>query len=249
MSKDRIKDIGRYIIEKGEVTTDELAKQFNVSLVTIRRDLKKLEDDNLITKIYGGAKARSDKLQTFQQREMINSNAKNHIASIASKLIKEGDRIFIDSGTTTKLLLENVNPNIRLTIFTNSLASIVQASKMPNVKLFVVGNSYNNISGSFTYWGKGPDFYAFNIDKAFMSTSGLTIKDGLTNKNPVEQEIKNMVCKLSDKIILLVDQSKIDKSSLMTYADLKDIDILVTDKDVSRKYKDFFLDHNIKFYY
>lgn len=249
MSKERINSIGRYIIDKGEVTTEELAEYFGVSLVTIRRDLKKLEDDNLITKIYGGAKAKTDKLRSFHQREMINSESKNHIASIANNFIKNGDRIFIDSGTTTSLLLSNVDPNINLTIFTNSLPCIIQASDMANVKLFIVGNFYNKVSNSFTYWGKVPDFYAFNIDKAFMSTSGLTIKDGLTNKNPVEQEVKNMVCKLADKTILLVDKSKIGKSSLMTYAQLEDIDVLITDDDVSRKYKDFFLEHNIKFYY
>ncbi|MDD7044640.1 MAG: DeoR family transcriptional regulator, partial [Peptoniphilaceae bacterium] len=60
MNNDRISNMGNYIINQGEVTTEELSEKFNVSIVTVRRDLKKLEEDNIITKIYGGAKAKSD---------------------------------------------------------------------------------------------------------------------------------------------------------------------------------------------
>lgn len=249
MSNERRTSIGKYIMENGKASTEELADKFEVSLVTIRRDLKKLEDENIIIRVYGGAKPKSDRLQSFQQRQMLNSDKKHHIVGIAKDYISDGDRIFIDSGTTCEPLLTKVDKNIHLTIFTNSLSVINLASKMENVKLFVVGNLYNTVSNSFTYWGKNSDLLTFNIDKAFMGTSGLTIKDGLTNKNPSEQDIKNMVCKLSDKVILLVDDSKIGKTSLMTYAKLSDIDIVVTNKDVDRKYKDFFLEHNITFKY
>ena len=86
MNNDRISNMGRYIINQGEVTTEELSQKFNVSIVTIRRDLKKLEEDNIITKIYGGAKARSDKLKSFEQRENLKKDEKAHIISIAKNL-------------------------------------------------------------------------------------------------------------------------------------------------------------------
>lgn len=247
MEKDRISSMGNYIIEQGEVTTEELSKKFDVSIVTVRRDLKKLEKDNVIKKIYGGAKANSDKLQTFIQRKRLNPDSKKHITSIAKDYIKEGDRIFIDSGTTVEHLLYELDQNIHLTVFTNNLAVMNAASQMPNVNLFIVGNFYNHISNSFTYWGKNSELYSFNLDKAFMCTSGLTIKDGLTNKNPIEQEIKDMVCKLADYIILLVDDSKVGKTSLMTYAQVKDIDAIVTNKKPSEEYIDYFNEYNIEY--
>lgn len=246
MEKDRISSMGNYIIEQGEVTTEELSKVFDVSIVTVRRDLKKLEKDNVITKIYGGAKAKSDKLKTFSQRQNLHHDSKQHIAKIAKDFIKDGDRIFIDSGTTVENLLSLLDKDIHLTIFTNNLSVINIASQMPNVNLFIVGNYYNSISNSFTYWGKSSELYSFNIDKAFMCTSGFTIKDGLTNKNPIEQEIKDMVCKLADYIILLVDDSKVGKTSLMTYAQVKDIDMVITNKEPSKVYKDYFKEHNIE---
>lgn len=245
MEKDRISSMGNYIIEQGEVTTEELSKKFNVSIVTVRRDLKKLEKDKVITKIYGGAKARSDKLQTFIQRKSLNPNSKKHIISLAKAYIKEGDRIFIDSGTTAENLLFELDKNIHLTVFTNNLAVVNEASTMPNVNLFIVGSLYNQVSNSFTYWGKSPELYPFNIDKAFMCTSGFTLKDGLTNKNPLEQEIKDMICKIADYIILLVDDTKIGKTSLMTYAKVKDINMIITNKRPSNEYMDYFKEHSI----
>ncbi|MDY3007383.1 DeoR/GlpR transcriptional regulator [Anaerococcus sp. AGMB00486] len=249
MEKDRISSMGNYIIEQGEVTTEELSKKFDVSIVTVRRDLKKLEKDNVITKIYGGAKAKSDKLETFIKRKSLNAGSKHYITNIAKDYIEDGDRIFIDSGTTVENLLNLLDDNIHLTVFTNNLSVINVASKMPNVNLFIVGNFYNNISNSFTYWGKSSELYSFNIDKAFMCTSGFTIKDGLTNKNPIEQEIKDMICKLADYIILLVDDSKVGKTSLMTYADVKDIDMIITNKKPSKEYIDYFDSHDIKYRY
>lgn len=243
MNNDRISNMGNYIINQGEVTTEELSEKFDVSIVTVRRDLKKLEEDNIITKIYGGAKAKSDKLKTFEQRESLNKNEKSHIINIAKDLIKNGDRIFIDSGTTVENLLNNLDKDIQLTVFTNNLSIIKKAASMDNVNLFVVGNYYNHTSNSFTYWGRSPALKDFNIDKAFMCTSGLTIKDGLTNKNPIEQEIKSMICSIVDYIYLLVDDSKIGISSLMTYAKLEDVDILVTNKKPSDEYIEF-LDKN-----
>lgn len=243
MNNDRISNMGNYIINQGEVTTEELAEKFDVSIVTVRRDLKKLEEDNIITKIYGGAKAKSDKLKPFEQRESLNKNEKAHIIDIARNLIKNGDRIFIDSGTTVENLLNDLNKDIQLTVFTNNLSVIKKAADMDNISLFVVGNYYNHTSNSFTYWGRSPVLRDFNIDKAFMCTSGLTIKDGLTNKNPIEQEIKTMVCSIVDYIYLLVDDSKIGISSLMTYAKLEDIDTLVTNKKPSEEYIEF-LDKN-----
>lgn len=249
MEKDRISSMANYIIEQGEVTTEELARKFDVSIVTVRRDLNKLEKDNVIKKIYGGAKANSDKLKTFIQRRSLNPESKKHIVNIAKDYIKDGDRIFIDSGTTVEHILDLIDKNIHLTIFTNNLFIVNVASKMPNVNLFIVGNFYNSSSNSFTYWGKRTELYSFNIDKAFMCTSGFTIKDGLTNKNPIEQEIKSMVCKLADYIFLLVDDSKLGKTSLMTYAQVKDIDMIVTNKKPSQDYIDYFDSHNIKYKY
>lgn len=246
MEKDRISNMAKYIIDQGEVSTEELAKKFDVSVVTVRRDLKKLEEDNIITKVYGGVKAKSDRLQTYEQRKSLNAISKDKIAKLAKYYINDGDRIFIDSGTTVEFLLDQLNQDINLTVFTNSLPIITKASKMENVDLFVVGNHYNHTSNSFTYWGRVSTLSSFNIDKAFMCTSGLTIKDGLTNKNPMEQEIKAMVCHIANQKYLLVDDSKIGKTSLMTYAKLEDIDVLITNKNVDQEYIDFLDIHNIK---
>lgn len=249
MEKDRLTLMAEYIIRKGEVTIDELAEIFNVSIVTVRRDLNKLEQRHLIEKVYGGAISVTNELQTFDQRSNFYDSEKKEICKSASKYIKNGDSIFIDSGTTVRYLLDFIDKSINLTLLTNNLYIINEARKLTNVDMYIVGNFYSRVSNSFIYRTGEIDLTQINIDKAFMGTSGLTIKNGLTNKNPLEQQIKREICYKSDNVYLLIDDSKFNKSSLMTFAELKDIDTIFTNKVPPKEYQNFFNKNNINCLY
>ncbi|MDD7306020.1 MAG: DeoR/GlpR family DNA-binding transcription regulator [Peptoniphilaceae bacterium] len=249
MNKDRSTMMAEYILKKGEATIDELANLFDVSIVTVRRDLRKLEKENLIEKIYGGAKSKSVKLQTFDQRSNLYFDEKKEICKLASKYIKDGNSIFIDSGTTVRYLLMDIDKKIHITLITNNLYIINEIRDMPNIELYIVGNYYLRLSNSFIYRTNTNDLLNFNIDKAFMAASSISIKNGLANNNPLEQQIKKKICTISDKKYLLADSSKFDKSSLLTFARLEDIDTVFTNKPVKEEYFDFFKENGVKCIY
>ena len=251
MNKERTTLVAEYIINKGDASVKELANKFNVSTVTIRRDLNKLENTGVITKYYGGVKPALENMSDFNLRLGENLGEKDSIAKNAAKLIKENDIIFIDSGTTTSKILDKVDQFITLTIFTNNLNIVNKAVSMPNTDIVLVGDFYSRISNSFIYRANFSElnYEILNIDKAFVSASGITLEKGLTNRNPLEQEIKVNTCRISDKIYCLMDHTKFDNSYMLKVLDLKDIEALITDKKPTEEYLHYFKQNNIKLIY
>ena len=251
MNKDRTILVSEYIINKGDASVGELAQKFNVSEVTIRRDLTKLEKKGVISKYYGGVKPALENMSKFELRKSQNSIEKNKISESTSEFINENDVIFVDSGTTTSTILDKVDQFMHLTIFTNNLSIVNKAVLMPNVDLILIGDFYSRISNSFIYRSNlsKVNFNNLNIDKAFVSTSGLTIDKGLTNRNPLEQEIKVNACRISDEIYSLADSSKFGKSYMLKVLDLEDINAIITDKKPNQEYIDYFKENNIRLIY
>ena len=251
MNKERTTLVAEYIINKGDASVEELAKKFNVSEVTIRRDLSKLEKKGIISKYYGGVKPALENMSNFTLRLNENLSGKDSIAYKAGKLIEETEIIFIDSGTTAAKLLDNIDQFINLTIFTNNLSIVNKAVNMPNVDIVLIGDFYSRISNSFIYRSNFSklNYENLNIDKAFISASGITVDKGLTNRNPLEQEIKANASKISDKIYSMMDSSKFDNFYMLKVLDLKDLDILITDKKPSEAYIDYLKKNKIKLIY
>ena len=246
MKKDRISKMANYITINKKASVEDLAEVFNVSEVTVRRDLKKLESQNIITKFYGGVKSKTDSLLSFEQRKRIFSEEKRIIAKNASKKIKQGDCIFIDSGSTNSFILDYIDDRINFTLLTNSLPVIEKTKNKPNIEVYVIGDYIDRPSQSLIYKSSNNSLDHINITKAFMGASGVTIKNGLTNKNAVEVYIKNSICKNAHEIYLLANNTKFDQALLMTFCELEDIDIIFTDKSLNQSYQEFCLKNDIK---
>lgn len=249
MKSQRIKRIENYIIQHKNVTLDELCTVFSVSKNTIRRDINELEEKGTIKKVYGGVIANENALISFENRDTFNQNKKESIGLLAAKFIKEGDIVFIDSGTTTRQILPFVNKNLAFTLLTNSLDVINYASTMENVKLIVVGNNFKHPTRSFIGIDDINIINNYNINKAFMAATGVSLANGLTNSDIMEYHIKQLISKKTQELILLVDSSKFDKATLLTYARLQDVTVLITDKNIPQEYIDFCQEHNIILYY
>src|SRR5699024_410209 len=193
---------------------DELCDKFEVSKNTIRRDLKYLEEKGFINKVYGGVTRNDTYLTSFEKRNSYNKTEKNKIGHCASQFIKNGDIIFIDSGTTTTSILDKLNPNISITVLTNSLDIIIAASYFENIDLFIIGNNYKKETKSFIGVDNLSLFHKFNIDKSFMSATGITIAHGLTNSDIIENEVKRIAAQKSNTLYLLADKSKFGEHTL-----------------------------------
>ncbi|SKC84562.1 DeoR/GlpR family DNA-binding transcription regulator [Maledivibacter halophilus] len=246
MKNTRLKKIESFLKEKETSTVQELCEVFNVSVNTIRRDIAELTEKGTVNKFYGGVSYNKTKYSTYENRSTQNKSIKDRISELAAKNIKEDEIIYIDSGTTTANILTHLDSNIRLTVITNSLDIITHASKMPNVELYIIGYKYRSISRSFIGTLDNNKVLNFNINKAFMSVSGISISEGLTNSDYSETEIKHSICNIANEIFVLADSTKINKSALLTYCDLEGIDAIFTDKNSDTNFNNFCEKHNIK---
>ena len=169
--------------------------------------------------------------ESFNLRLHANSAAKEAIAARAAEMIEPGRSIFLDSGTTVLKLVNAINDE-RLTITTSgpNVALELLKKNMPIVN--IVGGMINrdNISVSGTQAIRYME--DINIDIAFLTPSGLTVENGFTCGNYSEGEFKQLIIKKARRVVLLMDSSKIDKSLPYTFADIGDVDAIITNRDL-----------------
>ena len=244
MKTHRIKNVEDYILKNESVSLDKLCDVFKVSKNTIRRDIKELLEKGKIKKIYGGVTINQKKLVPFEERNIKNHAEKKVTAEIAAAYINDGDIIFIDSGTTTMWLIDYLK-NKNITILTNNLSAIVSALPYPNLNIISLGGTLKRKTNSFVGNSTSLVLKDYNISKAFMAATGISIARGATNSSVEEYELKKLIVEKSDEIFLLVDSSKFDSISLMTYSPLENLDYIITNKTPPKKYTDFFKKNKI----
>jgi DeoR family transcriptional regulator, myo-inositol catabolism operon repressor len=242
MIKDkRINKIEEYIIEHKSASLDELMNVFEVSKNTIRRDVQELVEKGAFKKVYGGVAVIDDKrakLESFHDRQVRNQTEKEMIGKAAANYVKDGDIIFIDSGTTTIEMIESINTK-QVTVITNNLDFIVRALPFENLNVITAGGILERKTNSFGSLKYMDIINAYNINKAFMASTGVSSSNGVTNASPLESELKASIVERSSEVFLLVDHDKFDKYGLMTYCKLDNIDYLVTDMMPSEDYQNY----------
>ncbi|ETI69929.1 DeoR/GlpR family DNA-binding transcription regulator [Neobacillus vireti] len=249
MIKDkRINKIEEYIIKNKSVSLDELMDVFQVSKNTIRRDVQELVEKGDFKKVYGGVSVSEDnraKLESFHDRQVRNQTEKEMIGRAAANYVKDGDIIFIDSGTTTIEMIEFINKK-QITVITNSLDFIISALPFENLNVITAGGILERKTNSFGILKYMDILNAYNINKAFMASTGVSLSNGVTNSSPLESELKASIVNRSSEVFLLVDHDKFDKYGLMTYCGLDKIDYLVTDMAPNEMYQDYAKKKDIK---
>jgi DeoR family transcriptional regulator, myo-inositol catabolism operon repressor len=246
----RIEQIKAYVIEHQTVSLDKLVEEFDVSKNTIRRDVQELVDAGELKKVYGGVSSVQphSPLEPFTERKSRNQQQKREIAEIAASYVADGDIIFIDSGTTTLEMLDFIKDK-EITIITNNLDFINGSLPYENLQVISMGGIFQRKTRSFSSFQNLELFQAFNINKAFMASTGVSIEHGVTNSSPVESNIKQTVSDRSAEVFLLVDHQKFGKYALMTYSKLQDIDYLVTNAEPNPEYQRFAETHDIQLLY
>ncbi len=245
LKTERVGEIKEYIEEHETVSLDELVAKFNVSKNTIRRDVQELVDSGDFNKIYGGVCVNRSTVVPFNDRKVRSHTEKQEIAKLAAEYVKDGDIIFIDSGTTTPKMLEYIK-HLNLTIVTNNIDLVINALPYEGIDVFSTGGMLERKTKSLTSMDNKNLINGYNINKAFLASTGVSINNGVTNSLPIESELKTCVVKRSEEVFLLVDHSKFDESSLTTYCGLDEIDYLVTDRLPHHKYVEYAKNRQIK---
>lgn len=251
--KERLQRIKEFIDRYGKVDFHELEEAFSdVSSMTLRRDLARLEENNAVLRVSGGAISVDSVLKAkeadFAERINYNTEEKLEIAEKAISLVERKSCIFIDGGSTTTYFARAL-PDDHFYIITNALniAETVLRKEKPTVALLGGDLKKNNF---ITVGQTCADFIAkINIETAVMTATGFIGSTGcFTCGSQSEAEVKRNVIKKATKVIMLLDSSKVNKSTPYNFAELSDIDCMVVDKNFPSSIKASMEQRGIKVY-
>jgi len=222
--------------ENGEAKLSELELLFpDISTMTLRRDLEKLETLGDIVRTRSGAKSVAYlsrlKEAQYSERESVNTAEKSYIAQKAYRYIAQGSSVFLDAGTTITTLSRLLS-NEKLFVITTAPNIALECSKNPNITVFMTGGQLSSSNLSLSGASALGFLDHINIDIAFMAASGFTWRSGFTCGNFDECQIKKAVIDKAQKVIMLMDSAKSGKSHPFTFAALQDIDLLITDDKI-----------------
>ena len=184
-------------------------------------------------------------LVSFTERNINRQDAKRLIADKAASFVEDGDSIFIDSGTTTLYMLEYLK-NKKITLLTNNIEVMVQAIPYENINLISLSGTLNRKTLSLTGNNAARILSTYNVKKAFLAATGITIENGATNSSPEETCIKEMAVKKSLEKYLLVDSSKFGVVSLLTYSNVEDFTGIITDGVPTDAFCEYAEEHQVK---
>lgn len=235
LAQDRYKKILELLEKDNSVKVSALTKLFNVSVETIRRDLEHLEGEGYLKRVHGGAvleKIGSIEMN-FSTREKEYQEQKLQIGEIASRFVKEGQSIALDVSTTNfelaKVLKKNFN---KLNILTNSLSIAMELADMENYTIILSGGILRPQEYSLIGELAENNMGNFHVDTAFISISGISLREGLSDYGFGEVRVKRKMMQIAQEVIIVADSSKFDTVSLLKVCDFSDINMIITDADL-----------------
>lgn len=213
----------------------DLGKALNVSAVTIRKDLKLLEDKGLLFRTHGGASLRNPYIhdKPVVEKEKVFIEEKSGIAQAAAGLILENDSVIIASGTTAQALARAIQPKGKLTIVSSSLNVVLELIKHENTEVLQLGGYVRHTSSSVVGNFATQVLESISCSKLFLGVDGIDLEYGLTTSSSEEAQLNMKMLSSTQKTIVLADSSKFGKRSFAKICDLDQIDIVITDKGVS----------------
>ncbi len=241
----------QYILDKidhrGSVNVVELAENFDVSEMTIRRDLRELEKLGLIRRFHGGAvnsrgRAYEPPLKT---RSLENQKQKEIIGRYAAKMIGEGDSVSLDVGSTVFEIAKNLGQTKNITVITPSLQIAQLFMDRSDVRLIMPGGIVH--PGEYSLIGEitRRNLEQFFVDRLFIAAGAIDINAGVTEFNMDDALIKQALIKSAKEVILVADSTKFNKTSFAFVTHLSRIDQVITDETLPDEFSEFFKQNGI----
>ena len=238
---ERREEIKKLIHDNGEVKIADLEERFPaLSGMTLRRDLDALEREGSIVRIRGGAKSLSHlsliKELAYSQRQSKNISGKIAIAQKALDFVEPGRSIYVDSGTTCMCLAQRIADRALFAI-TPAPAVAMELIKQPGIKVSLTGGQLNRETMTLSGFNATEYVKGINVYAAFIAASGFSLDNGFTCGDYYEAELKRLIIKKAHKVILLMDHTKLRSTLPYTFARLNNINVWVTDMDLSEDIK------------
>lgn len=226
------------LVEYGNVQVSELVEQFAVSAVTIRADLTHIEAQGLATRTHGGATLvrTPPQEQDIHEKDALNLPLKNRIGALAARLVKAGDNIIIDSGSTTMTLARHLREHRDVTVMTNGLNIAWELANAPGVELLLTGGVLRKQSLSLQGSQAETSLNTYGFDTVFLGVDGLDLQFGLTTHHEAEARLNHRMVERARRVVVLTDASKFGRVSLHRIARLDQVHTVITDTGISSEY-------------
>ncbi len=228
LPEERRKKILELLKRDGSITVNEIAKIVDVSLSTVRNDLRTLKERGLIHRVHGGAIVKETYDPLYQKGVTDVYEAKLNIAKRAIEFVEEGDFIFVDAGSTTLIFLEElIKTRLPVHVITNSLYVINALTDVPHISVYVIGGEFRRRTMNFVE----PELNSseYRIFKAFMGIGGFD-EEGYYVTTPVEAKFKKKIITIAKKVYILADSRKFGKVLMGFINNWTKKDTLITDK-------------------
>ena len=219
------------------MTVQELSRQLNVSMPTVRRDLADLAAQNRIIRSHGGAMRMNEKSSAIPVdfRRSVNAKEKAAIAKMAAEFIHNESVIFLDASTTAAYLFDYLQEFRNLIVVTNSLMAAIQLKNL-GIRTYCLGGEV--ISNSSAVGGRVAMESAgnFNVDVMFFSSYGINDQGMIVDSSEAENELRRYVMERAGTSVFLCDKSKFGKNAVFNLVSLTQVDYMVTNGDVPGNY-------------
>ena len=217
----------------GFATVEEMAKQFNVTPQTIRRDINFLDEEGFVSRYHGGAGLGvSTENVDYRHRKELQLEEKHKIAQAAAALIDDNTSLFINIGTTTEYVAEEiVSHHKKLRIITNNLNVATIMSKKEDFEVIVAGGIVRSRDCGITGEAAVKFIKQFKVDVGIIGISGIDLDGTLLDFDFREVYVARTIIENSRKVYLVTDHSKFGRNAMVKLGHIKEIDTLITDKN------------------
>ncbi|MCR4782345.1 MAG: DeoR/GlpR family DNA-binding transcription regulator [Lachnospiraceae bacterium] len=244
----RQKEIVRLINENGTVSFKDLKESFpDVSEMTLRTDLKFLDQNRQIVRIHGGAKSIDLVMGTegvMTWRSITNIDKKEAIAKKARNMVFPNSTVYIDTGSTTTMFARFF-PDVNALIYTESISCAIELQKLVRPKVFLPGGQMERSSLSLYGTRALEELKTMNFDVSFISALNYKEGIGFTCFREYQALLKKTIIERSEKVVLLMDSSKVGEKSIYTFCKPEDIDVLVSDGGLTPDFIGLMKEHGV----
>jgi len=229
-AEERQQAMADLIVRRGSLSVADLAQAYSVTTETVRRDLSALERLGLVRRVHGGAVPADVLEAAVGERDHAQAEQKERIARVAVQLLPPpGSTIFIDAGTTTARAVALLPRDHRLTVVTHAVPIAARLAGLRHIELHLLPGRVRHT----TQAAVGPDTIAalqlVRADVAFVGTNGISVAHGLSTPDRNEAAVKRAMVAGARRVVTLSDSSKVGVEAAIRFAELADVDVLVTD--------------------
>jgi DeoR/GlpR family transcriptional regulator of sugar metabolism len=234
-TRDRQSHLLQLIREKGEVSPTQLHEVLDVSLETVRRDLRALESQGLIRRTYGRvAPVESGAFETsLSMRRLINPEEKGRLAAAVVSRLDEAQIIYLDEGYTEQLIAQRLPDNVRMTVVTPALPVATMLAARPNMQVIILGGRVRgNTLGVVDTWAVDM-LRELNFDLAIIGANGVSIEHGMTTPDQAVAAVKAAAIQSSARRIFVGAHHKFGNRTFVTFARFSDFELIITGQELS----------------